>query len=197
MSTLDLSKDSRRRPDEVVADLRLSTDALALLPKSTNTFAYLEALCAEELFADAFLTLARTLPRQYAVIWAAQCVDELLGLPDNAEDRRCVEVARQWLKAPDEKGRRTALDVAEARNYEGAYAWLAAAVGFSGGSLAPENQAEIKPPPHLTAVAVSACLMLAAVAAPEAYAERSRSIVERGLTMVAIPGGAASAATQR
>jgi hypothetical protein len=189
MSTLDLTKESKRTPTEVVSDVALSDDAVAFMPESENTLAYLNKLCDEELFNDAFLTLARVLPTQYAIIWASRCVAEhCVGKPDQG-DQRCLDLVKQWLTNPDEKVRRATMDAADARDYDGPWAWLAAAVGFSGGSLAPENQAEIQPPRHLTAVAVSACLTSIAVTDPETTAGVSRQMIESGLAMVAIPNG--------
>ena len=135
MSTVDLSKDSKRNPVEVVSDIDLSDDALALLDDSKNTLAYLDKLCEQELYHDAFLTLGRTLPRQYAIIWALKCVDETLGQDLDSKDQRCVDIVKQWLSDPDDKVRREALVAADDCDYGGSCAWLAAAVGFSGGSM--------------------------------------------------------------
>ena len=189
MSTVDLTKESKRTPVEVVSDVALSDDAVAFMQESENTLAYLNKLCDEELFTDAFLTLARVLPKQFAIIWASRCVaDHCTDKPDQ-EDQHCLDLVKQWLAGPDEKIRRATMDAADASDYDGPWAWLAAAVGFSGGSLAPENQAEIQPPGQLTAVAVSACLTGIAVIEPETTAEVSRHMIENGLAMVAIPSG--------
>jgi hypothetical protein len=190
MSTVDLTKESKRTPAEVVSDVALSDDAVAFMPESENTLAYLNKLCDEELFTDAFLTLARVLPKQFAIIWASRCVaDHCTDKPDQ-EDQRCLDLVKQWLAGPDEKVRRATMDAADARDYDGPWAWLATAVGFSGGSLAPENQAEVQPPAQLTAIAVSSCLTCIAVTEPETTAVISRQMIESGLAMVAIPSGA-------
>ena len=193
MSTVDLTNESKRSPEEVVSDVALSDDAVALMPESENTLAYLHKLCDEELLNDAFLTLARVLPKQYAIIWASRCVSEHCDDKPDPEDQRCLDLVKQWLASPDEKLRRATMEAADARDYEGPFAWLAAAVGFSGGSLAPENQAEIPPPGHLTAVAVSACLTGIAVTDPESTAEVGRQMIDSGLAMVAIPSGSEEA----
>lgn len=193
MSTLDLTTESRRKPAEVVSDVALSDDAVAMMPEAPNTLAYVNGLCEHELFNDAFLTVARVLPRQYAIVWASRCMDEFCPDAPGADEKRCVDLAKQWLTGPDEKRRRAAMEAADACNYEGPWAWLAASVGFSGGSLAPENQAEIRPPSHLTAVAVSACLTSIAVLDPERIAEVSRKIIDNALAMVAIPSGSGEA----
>lgn len=188
MSTMDLIKDSRRKPGELVFDLKLSDEATALLPDSPNAFAYLAVLCDQKLFHDAFLLLARTLPKQYALIWATQCVDQSLTTALAPEDKQCAELVRRWLKGPDEKIRRAAAEAAETAEHEGPWAWLAAAVGFSGGSLAPEGLPVVPPADHLTAVAVAASLMSLAMKDPETSADLGKEMINRGLAMVAIPG---------
>jgi hypothetical protein len=55
--------------------------------------------------------------------------------------------------------------------------------------MAPENQAEIPPPVHLTAVCISACLISIAVIDAESIATVSRQMIDSGLAMVAIPSG--------
>lgn len=188
MSTLDLSRGSKRKPDELVWDVALSDEALAMLPEASNTCNYIEALCEQELFDDAFLMLARTLPRQYAIVWAANCVEDADKEELNEKDQKCLDLVKQWIGGPDEKIRRAAMEAAEDREYDGQYAWLAAAVGFSGGSLAPENQVEVPPPPQLTAIAVSACLLNAANQDEDALVENATKFVGRGLAMAAVPG---------
>lgn len=188
MSTLDLSPESRRKPAEVVADVELSEDAQPLLAECGNISLFLQALSEAELFSDAFLTLARALPRQYAIVWANRCVEESVPPDREPADQHCLDCVQRWLKGADEALRRRALEAAEACDFKGECAWLAAAVGFSGGSLAPENQVEVPPPEHLTAVAVSACLTIAASRDEDKRIERAREFLERGLAMAAVPG---------
>ena len=191
MSTLDLTKESKRKPAEVVSDVALSEDAVSLMAESQNTLAYLDNLFDQELFDDAFLTLARALPRQYAIIWALRCVEDLCGEPPRPQDQRCLDLVKRWLADANDKVRRATMDAADAAEYEGPWAWLAAAVAFSGGSMAPPNLAEIQPPKQLAAIAVSACLVAIMVRDPEAMADVSRKIIDTGLAMVAIPSASA------
>ena len=188
MSTLDLGADSRRKPSEVISDIALSDDALALMDDCNNTLSYLHRLCDEALFHDAFLTLARTLPRQYAIIWADKCIETRAGAALSDEDKQCVQIVRQWLSSPSDELRRQAMDMADQLEFAGPIAWLAAAVGFSGGSLGPVDQAEVPPPQHLTAVAIAAGLTELIYADPQAAPSTSRELIDSGLAMVALPG---------
>ncbi len=188
MSTLDLGADSRRKPSEVISDVALSEEAVALMADCGNTLSYLHRLCDEELFHDAFLTLARTLPRQYAIIWADKCIESKAPPSGSDADKKCVELVRQWLSNPDDTLRRQAMDMADELDFAGPRAWLAAAVGFSGGSLAPPEHQEVPPAQHLTAVAIAAGLTELTVSEPDSAAETSRELIDTGLEMVAIPG---------
>lgn len=189
MSTLELSADSKRQPSEVITDLALSDDAVEVMSECSNTLSFLNRLCDEGLFHDAFVTLARVLPRQYAIIWGDRCLQ--LAPADDISDaeQHSINIARQWISNPDEALRRAALDAAEALEFDGAYAWFAAAVGYTGGSLAPRDLEEVPPPQHLTAMAIAACLLLLSAKEPETMAETSRKMIDTGLEMVAIPGG--------
>ncbi|MDJ0908248.1 MAG: hypothetical protein QNI99_03575 [Woeseiaceae bacterium] len=188
MSTLDLGADSRRKPAEVISDVALSEEAVALMADCGNTLSYLHRLCDEELFHDAFLTLARTLPRQYAIIWADKCIETKAQPTLSDADKECQQLVRQWLSNPEDGLRRQAMGKADELDFAGPCAWLAAAVGFSGGSLSPADQQEVPPAQHLTAVAIAAGLTELTYGEPETAAETSRDLIDAGLEMVAIPG---------
>ena len=97
MSTLDLNADSKRQPTEVIADLALSDDAVALMPDCSNTLVLLNRLCDEELFHDAFVTLARVLPKQYAIMWGDQCLEFSSKEDIGDEDQHCINIVKQWI----------------------------------------------------------------------------------------------------
>jgi hypothetical protein len=195
MSTLDLNADSRRPPSEVITDLALSDDAVALMADCSNILSFLNRLCDEKLFHDAFVTLARALPRQYAIMWSDQCLKFASNKDISDKDQHCINIVKQWVSNPDEVLRRAALDAAEAVEFDGAYAWFAAAVGFSGGSLAPRDLEEVPPPQHLTAVAIAAYLVMLSIENPETMAETSRKMIDAGLAMVAMPGSSDNGAS--
>jgi len=170
-------------------DLSLSDEALELMPECVNTLTFLNRLCDDELFHDAFVTLARALPRQYAIIWAERCFSSYPAESFSDEDRNCIEIVRQWLKSPSESMRQASMDAAESLEFNTPCAWLGAAVGFSGGSMAPPDAPEVMPPEHMTAVAIAAALSLLSATSPDTMVEGSRKMVDEGIAMVAIPGG--------
>ena len=83
----------------------------------------------------------------------------------DSEDKAGASLAERWVREPNESNRRAAFEFANAGGYKSAGAWVAAAAGWSGGSLAPASQETAVPPPdHLTACAVVAAInMLAAL----------------------------------
>lgn len=161
----------------------------------SNILSFLNRLCDEKLFHDAFVTLARALPRQYAIMWSDQCLKFASNKDISDKDQHCINIVKQWVSNPDEVLRRAALDAAEAVEFDGAYAWFAAAVGFSGGSLAPRDLEEVPPPQHLTAVAIAAYLVMLSIENPETMAETSREMIDAGLAMVAMPGSSDNGAS--
>jgi hypothetical protein len=187
MATIDLYENSDRRPADVLGDLDLSDDALELMTDAANTRGFLQRLADAELYSDSFQALARALPKNFAIVWARDCLSaiDLGGRPESAV--QCLQAVDAWLSAPDEAARRRAADLADAANYAHPEAWLAAAIGWSSGSLAPEGLETVRPADHLTAVAAAACLSLLASAEPEEAAVRSSEFIERGLSMVAPP----------
>lgn len=189
MSTLDLSEDSKRRPTEIVSGAALSEEAVALMADARNTLQFIHTLSDQGLFGDALMTVAKILPRQFAIIWACRCVEEHAGGPPGDDEQQCLALVKQWLGAPDDQLRRACMDAAEKCDYDGPWGWLAGAVAFSGGSLAPPDLEEVPPAAHLTAAAVGAS-MLSIVAQNMDEADAvSRKLIDSALTMVAIPGG--------
>ena len=148
-----------------------------------NTRTFLDRLNEAELFVDSFGVLARVLPKHFAIVWARDCLLSTDSAGSSESAVHCLQVVDDWMKAANDAGRRQAVEAAEAAGYGHAEAFLAAAVGWSSGSLAPEGQDEVRPPDQLTAVAVAACLTMVAASQPEVMEQRSREFVERGLAM--------------
>lgn len=121
------------------------------------------ALIATPRPATALAFLAHLLPRREAIWWGCQCVSAMQGAEAKDEGLR---LASQWVRDPDEAARREALAYAEASDMRAATAWLARAVGYSGGSLLAPEQPPLKPAPEACALAVNAAIVFAATAKP-------------------------------
>jgi hypothetical protein len=121
------------------------------------------ALIASPRPTTALAFIAHLLPRREAIWWGCQCVSAMQGAEAKDEAMR---LATQWVRDPDEAARRDALAYAQASDMRAATAWLARAVGYSGGSLLAPEQPPFKPPPEACALAVNAAIVFAATAKP-------------------------------
>jgi len=160
---------------ELARTAGLSRDALAMLATlarmkpEVSLEDYSRALLAEGLGEDALRLVARSLPRKFVLAWACDCVKQVLkpDSPSYETDRAGVALAEGWLANPIEKHRRLALEFAERNGFECAGAWIAAAVGWMEGSLAPEGYEVVSPPESLIYDAVIAAQTMAVVSDPE------------------------------
>ncbi|TCV95839.1 hypothetical protein EC912_102184 [Luteibacter rhizovicinus] len=135
---------------------------------------------------DALKLMARLLPRRYVVAWLCQCAR---GETLEPEDRAGASLAEKWVREPSEANRRAAFEFAHSGGYRTIGAWLAAAAGWSGGSLAPANQETPVPPAeHLTARAAVAALNLLAARDTERFDARRIAFVEHALGLLADAG---------
>jgi hypothetical protein len=141
-----------------------------------------QALVGAGQVQDALKLLARLLPKRYAVAWLCQCArDQAL----NPEDRAGASLAEKWVREPNESNRRAAFEFANAGGYKSAGAWVAAAAGWSGGSLAPASQETPVPPAdHLTACAVVAAINMLAALDIEKFASRRAEFIAPALNLL-------------
>jgi hypothetical protein len=123
---------------------------------------------------DTLTVIARVLPQQFALAWACECIRNLLvrDAPAYEVDRAGLALGERWLQDPSEDNRRSALDFAEYGNFKGVGGWLAAAVGWTGGSIAPVGYTPVPPGKYLAADAVAIALVGLASQRPDELAER-------------------------
>lgn len=164
----------------------LSEEARDRIDPAANVRAYFDLLCGEGLHDDAIDVLTYLLPRQYAIAWGCECLQEVYATqaPDPVQ-RAGLAAAQRWLSEPTDENRRAALEFADRLGYKGPGAWLAAAAGWTAGSMLPAGQAEVPVDPALVGIAVGAAVRLAAAQDPAAFAERERLFVERALAAFA------------
>lgn len=112
---------------------------------------------------EATRIVAHALPKREAVWWACMCARAVPDPKATPEDMAALEAAEAWVRRPEEKARRAAMEAAERAKFNSAEAWAAVGAFWSGGSLMPEGQAEVPPADHLTGSAVTGAVLLAAV----------------------------------
>jgi hypothetical protein len=170
--------------------MELSEPASALLKPDMTAQMAVQALVGAGQIQDALKLLARLLPKRYAVAWLCQCARDQ---PLNPEDKAGASLAEKWVREPNESNRRAAYEFATAGGYKSAGAWVAAAAGWSGGSLAPASQETLVPPPdHLTACAVVAAINMLAALVIEKFEARRTGFIEPAMTLLNAGGASAS-----
>jgi len=136
-------------------------------PEGAEPLAFLATLAASERPVDALTYFAHLMPRRETVWWGCQCVRAIQG------ESPGLAAAEAWVRDPQEKTRRAALDLGNAGDKRRAASWLAMAAGYSGGDIGPADRKPLSPAhpqiiappvpaaPHMTASAVGAALALA------------------------------------
>ena len=151
--------------------LELDAEGTALLAGAGDAEAALARLEAARRMTEALRLLAHALPKREAVWWACMCARAVPDPASRPEDAAALEAAEQWVRRPDEPGRRAAMSPAEKAGFRSTEAWAAVAAFWSGGSMAPEGQPAVPPGEHLTGVAVAGAVVLAAVRVAPEHAE--------------------------
>lgn len=148
---------------EVCEKFDLSETARPLLASGMKTGAFLSALMEGESWPDAIRFLAFALPRREAVWWS--CIAARASLapkpPDAVQD--CLRAAEEWVYRPTDENRRAVFPLAEAIGFDSPAAYAGLAAYWSGGSIAPPDQPEVKPDEKLCPSMVAAAVLLSAV----------------------------------
>lgn len=167
--------------------MELSPPASALLRAEMTPQAAVQHLLAAGEAQDALKLLARLLPKRYAVAWLCQSARDQ---PLTQEDRAGASLAEQWVRDSSESNRRAAFEFANAGGYKSLGAWIAAAAGWSSGSLAPAAQETPVPPAdHLTARATVAAINLMAALDASQFEARRVAFIERAMSLLQAGGG--------
>lgn len=166
---------------EVCAQFPLSAEAKPLLDPQMAPLAFLDVLVAKSLYADAMQFLARALPKREAVWWSSTCARDLGSDDKRPELGLGLEAAEAWVYRPNEENRRKAEAAGGAIKISHPAKWTAMGAFWSGGSLAPPNAPEVKPPDDFTAKAVAGAVMMAAALDPLQAELRNKRFIQYGL----------------
>ncbi len=144
--------------------LELEPPALSLIEGLATAAEGILKLEAAGLRNEAARLAAHALPKREAVWWGCMCAR---AVPDPAllpVDADALLAAEAWVRKPNEETlRRAAMEAAQRTAFRSPEAWAAVGAFWSGGSMAPAGQPVVPPPDHLTGVAVSGGVVLAAV----------------------------------
>ncbi|WP_239537698.1 DUF6931 family protein [Dyella mobilis] len=131
---------------------------------------------------DALKLMARLLPKVYVVAWLCECARDV---PLEWNDRAGVALANAWVREPNETHRYAALNFWTADQKRTLGAWLAAASGWSGGSLTPPGAAAVPPPDKMTALAAMAVINKLSMLDSVAFECRREAFIERAIHLLA------------
>jgi len=164
-STSDLPFLPAKTAAEVCDSFRVRQTARALLEQGMPPLALLDRLVAQEsLYPDALDFLAHAVERRHAVWWGCLCVWLVARSTLSLAERRALAAAVAWALDPSEANRKQAQALAAPVADRGP-GRLAAAVGATGGSMLPEGQPPVAPPPSLTGDYLAGALQLTATLA--------------------------------
>jgi hypothetical protein len=166
---------------EICQRVELSADARALLLPSLSPQGFLSLLVDAELVGDAVRFLAFALPVREA-IWLACVVAHNAITEPTALETLCLERTAAWVYEPTDERRRACFTVAEEAKFEGAAAYAALAVFWSGGSLAPEDMPDVPADPQLGPTGAGASVLLAITSGdPKTLNVRFETVVARAV----------------
>ena len=154
--------------------LELEPPAAAALDGAQTCADAIARLEAGSFRNEAARLAAHALPKREAVWWACMCARAVPDPGLGAQDLEALLAAEAWVRKPaDDAVRRAAMDAAQRTGFRTPEAWAAVGAFWSGGSMSPAGQPAVPPPDHLTGVAVSGGVVLAAVRLkPERAQER-------------------------
>lgn len=166
--------------EHVKADL--SGDACLLLRVEPNPALLVQKLIDRGLVRDARHVLAHALPRRRALWWACLCAWDVRESAPHDGLEAALETVIAFVRRPSESRRRAAEALYRRQSPTSLAAHLTAAVFYSGGSIAPADEAPVAPPPHVMGRLVSTAVYLAAVCKNiKQYTHHMREYVQLGV----------------
>lgn len=138
-----------RQIKRIAAVMSLSENAIELIDTDDQVDSFVDRLQEADLGDDAVRFIAGMLPTAVLVDWAAGNANL-----EASSSSTLIDVINRWRDAPSETERRDVKDSLEVTPCDNVTKWIAKAIVYSGGSLAPDGQPLIAPPIHLSAVAI-------------------------------------------
>lgn len=154
-------------------------------PSDDPPLAFIKSLAETETPEDAIAFCAYVLPRREAVWWACQCLRSLNPMP-GSEEQAALDAAEAWVKEPEERRRRMALQLGMNGDRRAPASWAALAAAWSGGNITENDQWQVAAKPEMTARAARVAILTAlARAGAKERAARLKACVETGLRLAA------------
>lgn len=169
----------------IAASMKLSADVRKLLLDDPPAAVFLKRLDEAGHLHEALAFMARWMAKRVAVWWGCQCLRHLSRAnPLPPEEEEALRSAVHWVVDPSESQRRAADAAAEKATAATTAGCLALAAAWSGGSMAPADCPEVKPPELATARTVGDALFAAAQVPPEKFPCTCRLFLDLGLQIL-------------
>jgi hypothetical protein len=165
-----LKKFNHEQIQDILQELELPAELANKLTDKKTDMAIINLLIGSDQLQSAVKFLALGLPKREAIWWGYICCEE--KEPNN--------IIEQWVKQPDEILRRDAGKLAEKLGLYVPLGWVATALFWSGGSIAPADKPEAEPEPFMCGEAVANAISLSAEQAENSTA-KLRLYLKRGL----------------
>ncbi len=135
--------------------LLLDKPTKVLLQGIEDAATALDRLEAAGKWAEAIRLVAQALPAREAVWWGCMCVRAVPDPESEPTDLAALDAAERWVRKPDDTHRRAAMDIAQQGGMRTPESWVASAVFWSGGSIAPPNAAPVSAPEHVSGISIA------------------------------------------
>jgi hypothetical protein len=171
----------------------LEEETASLLADGLSPSQFLTVLMENNKYPEAAHFIAFALPKREAAWLACLTARNALGDKPTEKELKAIEKAEKWVYKSTEENRQSAMSAAEDAGYNTPAGLAAAAVAWSGGSLAPSGAPAVPPPEDLTAKAVWAAMTLAAfMPDPDKAKDKYRTFISQAIDIA--NGGSGKAA---
>ena len=162
-----LKKFNHDQIQDILAELELSID------KKTD-MGIINLLVGSDQLQSAVKFLALGLPKREAIWWGYICASDI--------SKETVDTIEKWVKQPDDEDlRRNAGKLAETLGLYVPFGWVATALFWSGGSIAPLDKPEAEPELFMCGEAVANAIFLAAEQSEDDSTDKMKLYLKQGL----------------
>lgn len=183
----ELVKVKAKTAAELLQHFEVAEENQPLVQADMTPLACIQALAENRCYNDAVKLIAHALPKREAVWWACLAARHAAGDSElDADNAAAMGAVEDWVKQPSEENRQLAKKWSDKTGHKSAASWAATAAYWSAGSMAPEGQPAVAPPPYLYAHAVAGSVSLAAALPDPDQAEvKFRRYIKQGLNLAA------------
>ena len=174
---------------ELCERVDLEKKSIEILEPEYSIADFIQALNEQSQSLDAIRLLSAWMVPKKSIFWAWKCVKELSAHELSEDEVDALNAVSTWLSESTDENRRKAKLLAEKADFATAASWVAAAVFWSGGSIADPDMPEVPVDETLLGKAVATTmLMLATKGDPLQIPNQYQSIIREGWAIISEVG---------